>query len=219
MARQSQDDSSTQEVAPDRGNRKVASILEAGRDLFVERGFDAVTMDLVAQRASVSKATLYAHFASKEAVFTAVMVDEAHRVSDSIWQIAPDNDDVAHVLRLVARNFVDIFMTQHAMLLLRTVVGVVPQLPEVGTAIFDSGPREMKDRLARFLHEAHEKGQLDVPDPALAAVQFLSVVRGDFDIRGMLVPAKPPVRAEVDAQVEAGIKLFLGFYAPGRPRD
>lgn len=216
VARQLLDDNS-HEAAPDRSNRKVASILAAARELFIDHGFDAVSMDLVARQATVSKATLYAHFTSKEALFTAVMVDEANRFADEIWRITPDNDDVAQVLRLVAQNFVDIFLTEHAMLLLRTVVGVVPQLPSVGAAIFESGPKEIKQRLAQFLSRAHEKGQLNVPDPALAAIQFLSVVRGDFDIRGMLLPSNPPSRAEVDAQIEAGIDLFLNFYSSVRP--
>lgn len=206
-----------QQTSPDRRNPKVASILAAARELFVDQGFDAVTMDVVSRQANVSKATLYAHFASKEALFTAVMVDEAQRVADEIWRLTLDKDDVAHVLRLVAENFVDIFLTEHAMLLLRTVVGVVPRLPSVGAAIFESGPKEIKERLTQFLNEAHEKGQLNVPDPALAATQFLSLVRGDFDIRGMLLPSSPPSRAEVDAQIEAGIDLFLGRYSPVRP--
>lgn len=201
---------------PDRRNRKVVSILAAARELFIDQGFDAVSMDLVARQAIVSKATLYAHFASKEALFTAVMVDEANRVADEIWRIAPDTDDVAHVLRLVAQNFVDIFLTQHAMLLLRTVVAAVPKTPSVGTAILESGPNAIKERMAQFLIKAHEKGQLNVPDPTLAAMQFLSLVRGDFDIRGMLLPSQPPTRAEVDAQIEAGIDLFLNFYSPVR---
>ncbi|WP_137045569.1 TetR/AcrR family transcriptional regulator [Pseudolabrys sp. FHR47] len=205
-----------QRATPDRSNLKVASILAAARELFIDQGFDAVSMDMVSRQANVSKATLYAHFTSKEALFTAVMVDEANRVADEIWRLTLDKDDVAHVLRLVATNFVEIFLTEQAMLLLRTVAGVVPRLPSVGTAIFESGPKVIKERLAQFLIKAHESGQLNVPDPALAAIQFLSLVRGDFDIRGMLVPSSPPSRAEVDAQIEAGIELFLGRYSPVR---
>lgn len=219
VMRQLQGDNSLQEqrANPDRSNLKVASILAAARELFIDQGFDAVSMDMVSRQANVSKATLYAHFASKEALFTAVMVDETQRIADQIWRLTSDKDDVAHVLRLVAENFVEVFLTEQAMLLLRTVAGVVPRLPSVGTAIFESGPKAIEERLAQFLSEAHEKGQLNVPNPALAATQFLSLVRGDFDIRGMLVPSSPPSRAEVDAQVEAGIDLFLNFYSSVRP--
>jgi len=197
-------------------NRKAASILAAARELFLDHGFDAVTMDMVARQAPVSKATLYAHFASKEELFTAVVVEEANRVTGEVWRIVPDSNDVAAVLRRVAEKFVDIFLSEQAMFLQRAVIGVVPRFPSIGVAIFESGPKVLTERLAKFLAEAHESGQLNVPSPMLAAAQFLSVVRGDLDIRGLLLPATPPSRAEIDAQIETGIDLFLHFYTPSR---
>lgn len=196
-----------------RRNRKAASILAAARELFLDHGFDAVSMDMVARQAPVSKATLYAHFASKEDLFTAVVVDEAKRVTDEVWRIAPGSNDVAAVLRHVAEKFVDIFLSEHAMFLQRAVIGVVPRFPSIGAAIFESGPRVLTGRLAQFLAQAHDRGLLNVPNPTLAATQFLSVVRGDLDIRGLLLPAAPPGHAEIEAQIEAGIELFLRFYA------
>jgi TetR/AcrR family transcriptional repressor of mexJK operon len=201
------------DAAPARPNRKAASILSAARQLFLDHGFDAVTMEMVARQASVSKATLYSHFSSKEELFTAVTVAEANRVTDEVWQIVPDSNDVAAVLRRMAEKFVDIFLSEQTMFLQRAVIGVVSRFPAIGVRIFDSGPKVLNERLARFLAEAHDRGLLNVPDATLAAVQFLSVVRGDLDIRGLLLPAAPPSRAEIDDQIESGIDLFLRYYA------
>jgi TetR/AcrR family transcriptional repressor of mexJK operon len=201
------------DAAPARPNRKAASILSAARQLFLDHGFDAVTMEMVARQASVSKATLYSHFSSKEELFTAVTVAEANRVTDEVWQIVPDSNDVAAVLRRMAEKFVDIFLSEQTMFLQRAVIGVVSRFPAIGVRIFDSGPKVLNERLARFLAEAHDRGLLNVPDATLAAVQFLSVVRGDLDIRGLLLPAAPPSRAEIEDQIESGIDLFLRYYA------
>jgi TetR/AcrR family transcriptional repressor of mexJK operon len=201
------------DAAPARPNRKAASILSAARQLFLDHGFDAVTMEMVARQASVSKATLYSHFSSKEELFTAVTVAEANRVTDEVWQIVPDSNDVAAVLRRMAEKFVDIFLSEQTMFLQRAVIGVVSRFPAIGVRIFDSGPKVLNERLARFLAEAHDRGLLNVPDATLAAVQFLSVVRGDLDIRGLLLPAAPPSRAEIEEQIESGIDLFLRYYA------
>jgi TetR/AcrR family transcriptional repressor of mexJK operon len=195
------------------GRRKAASILAAARQLFLDHGFDTVTMEMVARQASVSKATLYAHVSSKEDLFTAVVVDEAKRVTDEVWRIVPDSNDVAAVLRRMAEKFVDIFLSEQTMFLQRAVIGVVSRFPAIGVRIFDSGPKVLNERLARFLAEAHDRGLLNVPDATLAAVQFLSVVRGDLDIRGLLLPAAPPSRAEIEDQIESGIDLFLRYYA------
>ena len=48
---------------------KRAGILEAAKDLFLARGFEATSMDAVAQAAGVSKLTVYNHFQDKDTLF------------------------------------------------------------------------------------------------------------------------------------------------------
>jgi len=48
-------------------------ILEAAEDLFSRHGFDAVSIQKIATRAGVSKATIFHHFASKQALYLEVM--------------------------------------------------------------------------------------------------------------------------------------------------
>jgi TetR/AcrR family transcriptional repressor of mexJK operon len=52
--------------------RKREAIMAAASALFFERGITATTMDSVADRAAVSKMTVYAHFADKPALLAAV---------------------------------------------------------------------------------------------------------------------------------------------------
>lgn len=204
---------------PVQRGRKGDAILAAARRLFLDHGFDAVSMDMVAQQAPVSKATLYAHFTNKEELFTAVVVDQANRIFVEVWRIAPDSDDISDLLRHIAEKFVDIFLTGDAMSLHRAVVAVVPRFPAIGVTIFESGPQMLTTRLAELLAQAHRKGRLNIPNPQLAAIQFLSLVRGNLDIRGLLLPATSPDRAEVEAQIDAGIDLFLQVYAPSGGRE
>ena len=51
-------------------NRTILAALK----LFSERGFDAASMDAIAAEAGVTKATLYNHWADKEALMMAVML-------------------------------------------------------------------------------------------------------------------------------------------------
>ncbi|MGH8326678.1 MAG: TetR/AcrR family transcriptional regulator, partial [Steroidobacteraceae bacterium] len=59
---------------------KQRSIAEAATRLFMAEGYDAVSMDAIARAADVSKATLYAYFASKERLF-ASLIGEACAIS------------------------------------------------------------------------------------------------------------------------------------------
>src|SRR5260370_7546825 len=58
---------------------KAETILAAAERAFLASGFGAVTMDRVAREAGASKATVYAHFTSKEELFGAVVAHVSER--------------------------------------------------------------------------------------------------------------------------------------------
>ncbi|GAA0424732.1 TetR family transcriptional regulator [Acrocarpospora corrugata] len=51
-----------------RGSDRRAEIQDVAVDLFTERGFDATSMREIAEQLGITKAALYYHFASKEAI-------------------------------------------------------------------------------------------------------------------------------------------------------
>jgi len=56
------------------GTQRRAQLLDVGRALFAERGFDGTSVEEVAVRAAVSKPVVYEHFGGKEGLY-AVVVD------------------------------------------------------------------------------------------------------------------------------------------------
>src|ERR1700759_3791280 len=58
----------------------VQTIVDAARELFVELGFQATTLDKVAQRAKISKLSIYRHFENKEALFGAAFAARCHQL-------------------------------------------------------------------------------------------------------------------------------------------
>ena len=53
--------------------RKTEEVLVSARELFLQKGFDATTVEEIAEAAHVSKATVYNNFADKAAVLTALL--------------------------------------------------------------------------------------------------------------------------------------------------
>jgi len=84
----------------ERREATIASILKVARHAFGKRGFAATTIESIADDCGIAKGAVYHHFASKEALFTAVMeavqVDVARapipprdaRLTDPLDQIA-----------------------------------------------------------------------------------------------------------------------------------
>ncbi|MEQ8797947.1 MAG: TetR family transcriptional regulator [Salinisphaeraceae bacterium] len=60
----------------------VEKIRRAAADLFGERGFDAVSIAHIAERAGSSKANIFHHFGSKEALYFAVLREAVDRSTD-----------------------------------------------------------------------------------------------------------------------------------------
>ena len=81
---------------------KLEAILDTANALFLERGIATTTMDAVAERASVSKMTVYANFRDKPALLAAVL---DHRIKllhvfDEL-SVGPDlNSSVERLVRL-----------------------------------------------------------------------------------------------------------------------
>lgn len=65
-----------------------AAILSAGVRLFAEQGFDGVSMRGVAEAAGVSKANIYHHFNSKEALYLAILQSSAAETAELVENLA-----------------------------------------------------------------------------------------------------------------------------------
>ena len=53
--------------------RRAERVVEVAANMFLERGFDATSMEAVAEKAGIAKPTLYAWYRDKAELFTAVL--------------------------------------------------------------------------------------------------------------------------------------------------
>ncbi|HEX8956058.1 MAG TPA: helix-turn-helix domain-containing protein [Burkholderiaceae bacterium] len=66
----------------ERGKLRVAALMNAGGELFSEKGYEATTMTEIAQRAGASIGSLYQFFPSKEALAEALFLRYAARAGE-----------------------------------------------------------------------------------------------------------------------------------------
>lgn len=78
IVRYGSDEESYMSVAARRERERLErrqSILTAAYELFVEKGYDATTMDDIAERAELSKPTLYAHFKNQDELYLVIVAE------------------------------------------------------------------------------------------------------------------------------------------------
>ena len=65
------------------GTQRRAQLLDVGRQLFAERGYDGTSVEEIAARAGVSKPVVYEHFGGKEGLYAVVVDREVQRLLDT----------------------------------------------------------------------------------------------------------------------------------------
>lgn len=193
---------------------KAAIILDAARALFLTQGYGVTSMDGLARRAGVSKATLYAHFAGKEALFAALVSAECARLEAEIATLSASRVPVNESLPRLAAQFLELLMSPWALAIHRIVVAEAPRFPELGRAFHRAGPAVMKARLEIYLRQAVARGELRLADPTAATGQLMGMIRGDLQLRCLLDPANPPSPVEIERQAAAAAETFLAAFAP-----
>ncbi len=160
-----------------RSDDKRQDIIRAAMDEFQAQGFDGARMDRVAERAGVSKRTVYNHFDSKEALFGAIseiafaMVAEVRAIPyDSSRPLRPQLVELGRAEGRLLSN-------PEFMRLARVGVAEILRSPETAERLGLGGA--LADTLyVEFFTAAAEAGAIRPEAPALAARQFMHMIKG-----------------------------------------
>lgn len=204
---------------PSKKERKRAEIVALAKDIFFREGYAGTSMAQVAARVGGSKATLYYHFPSKEALFLAV-VDSANtgaRPPEGEGGPSPDDFGEGEAgFRAFLRRFgcaqVARLTSPEMIALQRLAAGEGGRMPEVGRACYERGANLAFTRFAILFEAAMARGLIRRADPRLAAEQFVEMCTGWPMRRAVWGVAPPPDEAQIAAHVDAAVTAFLDGY-------
>ncbi|AWT41585.1 MULTISPECIES: TetR/AcrR family transcriptional regulator [Streptomyces] len=209
-------DSARKPPSGPRAELKRQAIVRAARELFLREGF-GVGMDAIAAAAGVSKVTVYNHFGSKEALFSAVIssaLDEplGGASADALAALA-DAPDLRAALVEAARGWVRAVRANEDVAALRRLVAAEQhRFPELGRAWESHGPEGHHPAVAGALRTLADQGRLVVPDLETAVIQLYALL-----VFPHLVFGAYGTQVDddlTDRLVVSGVDMFLGHYAP-----
>jgi TetR/AcrR family transcriptional regulator of autoinduction and epiphytic fitness len=195
--------------------RKRRQILDGARRVFLGRGFDAASMNDIADEAGVSKGTLYVYFDSKEALFRELVREEKAAQFPAIFDFDSSDPDVRGTLLRVGLAFATFVTQPHVVTAKRIVVAIADRMPAMATEFFEEGPRQCAFRVAAYLDTQVAAGRLAIPDTYLAGVQFLELMQVALSTPLLFGYPQPLSEARIAAVVESGVKMFLAAYSAG----
>jgi AcrR family transcriptional regulator len=175
--------------------RKRAEIVTVATRLFLEQGYAATTMSAISDALGGSKATLWAHFASKEEIFAAVIDMHIETFSRDIDEVLTGQTFSPPALRRACLRFLDCLLNENSVLLYRLVVSEGERFPEIKEMFYARGPAKMRAVITRFFATRFDE------DEAVRLTQFtVSAVTG-YRTDILLRPA-PTTKAQQEAFVD-----------------
>lgn len=162
-----------------RSHRAHAAILDASIALTREVGYDAVTMDAIAARASVGKATVYRHWSSKELIITEAVTRMVRSVP------VPDTGTVEGDIRLLMRVTTGMYRDPATGLLLSGLVAAMARSEQVAAAVRGGFVEAWRGAARAVLQRAAARGELPAAlDTELALDLFSGPLLYRYLMRG-----------------------------------
>ena len=190
---------------------KRAAMMAAAQSLFLERGFEATSIDAIAQAAGVAKVTVYSHFAGKAALFAEAIRAKCDSMMDVAALSPGDQTTVHRRLKALANQFFTLINDPEAMAVHRLVASEGERVPEIGEILCSTAVLNVCSKVAHVLAGGHAAGALAIDDPQEAAGHFLALIKGMPMLRRELhLPAM--AQDELERHIDGAVGVFVRAY-------
>jgi len=190
---------------------KRDAILEAARIVFLDQGYASASMDSVAAEAGVSKATIYAHFTSKDELFGAMIRSRCER--NATFAVVDSALNARQTLTVMGRRLLELLLQPQTLAVYRLVMSESERHPDLAKAFYDSGPGTGKALIAQVIDDLARRKELEVADSWIAADLFVGMLRTDLFMRSILGLPQPEGRT-LDTAVADAVDTMLRAFGP-----
>jgi TetR/AcrR family transcriptional repressor of mexJK operon len=170
-------------------------------------------MDSVAERAGVSKMTVYAHFADKPALLAAVFnrTHERFRLPD--LANGEDLKTSVEYLNDFGEQLVSFLTRPDLIKSARMMAESAEEHPDLAAAFYAAGPAKMLNKVTGFLRSLGEQKLVAIEDPELAAEQLIAAWLGLSQLRQSLGIANPPSKEAISHRVRRVTQEMMRAWA------
>ncbi|HTO53186.1 MAG TPA: TetR/AcrR family transcriptional regulator [Myxococcota bacterium] len=203
-------------VRPTSEERRSQILREAAR-CFGTRGFRGTTTRDVANAVGITEAALYRHFASKEAIYAAILDARTTVPSaiDAVEPFAKARDDLQVFTRLALAVLQSVESDPS---FLRLLLYSALEDHEMARPFYETRMRRLRDFLSQYIEERAREGAFRALEPSLAARAFLGMV-ADHLISRTVFGQKDNSTYNPQRVAETFTSIFLDGIRAGAARD
>lgn len=194
-----------------KSEEKRQGILAAAIEIFCAKGFTKASMDSIAKAADVSKQTVYSHFGNKDELFVASISQRCNE-----FRISALPKDVLLepkvALLTFAESFIQLLLSDEGMAIHRVCISESQSNPKVSQLFYAAGPEQVIKQIAQLLASYNEQGLLKINDTQLAAIQFLSLIKGEAAMRREYNTELQINANDIESYLKSSVELYLRGY-------
>jgi AcrR family transcriptional regulator len=182
-------------------------LLEHALDHFLEKGFEATSVNAITSSLGMSKRTVYAWYGDKLSLFKAALeraVDEWAVPLEALQTL--ESDDLEDTLIRVGRLVVGKMLSPAGLKLIRITNAESYRMPEIGAYLYGHGSRSIIVYLADLLHRRIGPDPEELPDLDDLATAFLNLMSAPARLNAWGLGVD---EARVDLYVRQRVRLFL----------
>lgn len=195
----------------DRFERKRREIIAAARDRFIAYGFAGTGMEMIARDATVSTATLYAHFPSKSELFRE-MIGDAMREMTPDLAAGADGCDARTSLTEFAVTYGEFLSDPMVRALFRLIVSERKRFESTARRFSDHARLMFGEALISRLRAHAAAGEITLRHPAWAAGQLLGMIEHACLVVPMIEGDNFTLERPIRDCCEDAVETFLHRY-------
>jgi len=201
-----------------RSDAKRAELLKIATELFLAKGYDAVSVDSIVARAGGTKTNVYKHFGGKAELFAAVVEALCQQIVHSFADLELGELEPEEALREIGRRFLTALLAPRSIRQHRMVVAESVRFPAVGKRWFKAGPESARDPIAAYFLKLQKTGQMRGIAPRRLAGLFLDMLSQEQLLRQLIAGAAPLKPREINKLVDDAVGVFLHGALTGKKR-
>ncbi len=188
------------------------TIIDAAYELFDKLGFHAATMEKVAQRAKISKITIYRNFKNKEALFDAVIAARCERFTmQTLFEGLQGSAE--EQLMAVGSSLLRTLLSSDVRSVEAMIVADKTNQKTLSKLHYEAGPTHVIAQIETLLLQLHTKGTLNVPDTFQSARMFAALFKGcDLLMIARFDEARATDDHEIESYCRAAVKMFIAAH-------
>ena len=193
-------------------------IVAIAAEFFSQKGFRGTTTKEIADRAGVSEAIIFRHFATKDDLYRAILdhkVNQAtQRMKANLNEAAGRKDDYAYFGSL-AYEMLEFHAKDRTFM--RLLLFSALEGHDLSEIFFNSTARDMKNQIRRYIKQRIVDGAFRQVDPAVAARAFVGMVLNQAQVRNIF--HDDDLRFSSRQMAERFVDIFLaGIRNPAHKR-